>query len=88
MAHFARIENETVMRVHVVDNAVITDAAGIEHEALGQAFLADLHGGLPSDYLQCSYNGNMRGKYPSAGFVYDADLDEFVSPQADEPADE
>jgi hypothetical protein len=30
--------------------------------------------------VQTSYNGRIRGKYAAIGDVYDADLDEFVTP--------
>jgi hypothetical protein len=86
MAHFALIKNGIVQRVHVLNNAVITDENGVEQESLGQQFLGDLHGRNPADFVQCSYNGNMRGLYPGVGYRYDADLDEFVAPVV-EPAE-
>lgn len=79
MAHFALVQNGIVVAVHVLNNAVITDGSGVEHEPLGQQFLAGLHGGNPSDYIQTSYNANFRGKYAGIGDRYDAVLDEFVS---------
>lgn len=80
MAHFARVKNEIVTKVHVVNNAVILDG-DFEREELGQVFLANLHGGNPEEYIQCSYNGNFRGIYPGAGFRYDANLDVFIDPE-------
>ena len=81
MAHFARVSNNIVVKVHVLNNAVVTDDEGIEHEELGQQFLADLHGYEPSDFIQCSYNGTFRGIYPGPGCVYDPELDQFVAPE-------
>lgn len=83
MAHFARISNGYVIDVHVVNNAVITDGDGVEQEAAGQEFLSDLWGGAPTDYVQCSYNGNPiagqdRGKYPSVGWSWDGE--QFIAP--------
>lgn len=80
MAHFARVIGGTVVKVHVVANAVITDGNGVEQESLGQQFLADLHGYDSSELLQCSYNGNIRGVYPMPGYTYDATNDVFVAP--------
>lgn len=79
MAHFARIDSENkVQEIIVVNNDVVTDENGEEQEALGQAFIASL--GMEGTWLQCSYNGSMRGVFPGYGFTYDADLDEFVAP--------
>jgi len=80
MAHFARVVDGNVVRVHVVNNSIITDDNGVEHEQTGQNFLAGLHGVPATQFVQCSYNGNFRGRYPAAGFAYDAALDEFVAP--------
>ena len=79
MAHFARIDSENkVQEVIVVNNEVLTDENGEEQETLGQAFISSL--GMEGTWLQCSYNGNIRGAYPGIGFVYDPELDEFVQP--------
>lgn len=47
-------------------------------EPLGQAMLAQA--GFLGTYVQCSYNANFRGAYPSAGWLYDPELDEFIHP--------
>jgi hypothetical protein len=78
MAHFARIRENTVREIIVVDNEIITDENGDEQEALGQAFIASL--GLEGTWLQCSYSGSFRGGYPGVGSTYDAELDKFVAP--------
>ena len=80
MAHYARVIDGTVVKVHVLANTVITDDEGVEHEEWGQAFLADLHGYQPEELIQCSYNGNFRGVYPGVGFTYDSVLDVFEPP--------
>lgn len=82
MAHFARVLDNQVVKVHVVANDVITDDEGIEHEEWGQVFLANLHNYKPEELIQCSYNSNFRGRYPGVGFTYDAELDEFIAPAA------
>lgn len=69
MAHFAKIENNIVTQVVVVDN---------EHEANGQEFLNSL--GLDGTWIQTSYNGNIRGKFAGIGDTYDSVADVFISP--------
>jgi hypothetical protein len=80
MAHFARVVDGVVDSVHVLANEVIIDEDGVEHEAWGQQFLAELHGYEPGELVQCSYNGTFRGLYPAPGFTYDEDLDAFLAP--------
>ncbi len=84
MAHFAYVVNGTVEKVHVVANAVITDGDGVEQESLGQAFLSDLHGYPAGSLVQCSYNGNFRGVYPSKDFTYDEASDAFIRPMPED----
>ncbi len=80
MAHFARVIDGKVVKVHVVANPVITDGEGVEQETLGKQFLADLHGYNADELVQCSYNGTIRGVYPGPGFTYDEANDVFVEP--------
>ena len=78
MAHFAKIENNIVVQVIVVNNKVLLDKQGIESETLGIQFCTDLLGG---DWVQTSYNGNKRYNYAGVGYTYDADNDVFYAPQ-------
>jgi hypothetical protein len=78
MAHFAKIENNVVTQVIVVDNKDTADASGVEKEHIGAAFCERLFGG---DWKQTSYNGNFRKNYAGIGYTYDADLDAFIPPQ-------
>jgi hypothetical protein len=79
MAHFARIDSDNkVQEVIVVNNDVLIDENGEEQETLGQAFISSL--GMEGTWLQCSYNGNIRGVFPGFDFTYDPELDEFVQP--------
>ena len=76
-AHAARVENGIVREVIVIpycddDDATIT------------AYCNGI--GLAGTWLDCSYLGARRGKYPGIGDTYDAELDEYVSPP--EPDDE
>lgn len=69
MAHFAKIEDNLVTQVVVVDN---------EHEVDGEAYLNSL--GLEGQWIQTSYNSNFRGKFAGIGDTYDEANDLFVSP--------
>lgn len=85
MAHFAYVVDGVVVSVEVLANPVITDSEGVEQEALGQEFLANLHGLVAENFIQCSYNGNFRGIYPGVGYSYDPVTDVFTAPEvADE----
>jgi hypothetical protein len=77
MAHFARLENNIVREVIVVNNEVLKDENGIEQESIGAQFCADTFGGK---WVQTSYNGNFRGKYAGSGDIYDPVEDVFKSP--------
>lgn len=77
MAHFARIENNVVQQVIVINNEVITDENGNEQESLGIAFCKSLFG-ENTQWVQTSYNGNFRGVYAGQASHYDPQKDEFV----------
>jgi hypothetical protein len=80
MAHFAKIKDDnTVADVIVVANEVLVDQNGDEQESFGLEFIASL--GLKGRWLQCSYNGSIRGSYPGFGFTYDEERDAFIPPQ-------
>jgi hypothetical protein len=66
MAHFAKIEDGLVTQVVVVDNA---------HESNGEAYLHSL--GLEGEWVQTSYNANIRRKYAGIGDIYNRALDRF-----------
>jgi hypothetical protein len=79
MAHFAELdENNTVLRVIVVNNTDCLDQNGHESEAVGAQFCHNLLGGT---WKQTSYNGNFRKRYAGIGYVYNAEHDAFVTPQ-------
>jgi hypothetical protein len=77
MAHFAKIEDNIVTQVIVVNNEVLLDSEGVEQEALGAAFCEELFGGT---WVQTSYNGNFRGTYAGIDYTYDPVADVFVAP--------
>jgi hypothetical protein len=78
-AHAARVDDGIVREVIVIpycndDDAEVT------------AYCNGI--GLAGTWLDTSYIGARRGKYAEIGDRYDADLDEFVSPQTEEPAED
>ena len=77
MAHFAELVNGIVARVIVVSNAD-TASNGVEDGAIGAAFCHNLFGG---EWVQTSYNGNMRKNYAGIGYTYDTARDAFIAPQ-------
>lgn len=75
MSHFAELdENNIVLRVVVCDN---NDPSGDE----GYQWLIDNLGGR---WVQTSYNGNFRGTFAGIGFLYNEELDIFVTPPKNE----
>ena len=79
MAHFAKIENDIVTQVVVVNNEVILKQDGTESELKGKQFLNALLGS--ATWVQTSYNGNFRKKYAGLGDTYDSTKDKFILPQ-------
>lgn len=77
MAHFARVEDNIVREVIVVNNDVLKDENGVEQEAIGIAFCKSLYGDN-TEWVQTSYNGNFRGKYAGSGDKWDGE--NFISP--------
>jgi len=84
MAHFAWLDNDNkVYQVSVVNNSDIQDLPFPESEAVGVAYLTSVHGSGKT-WKQTSYNANFRAKYAGIGYIYDAELDEFVAPVTEE----
>lgn len=82
MAHFAKIEDDIVREVIVIDNEFAPT------ESDGQEFIASI--GRDGEWIQCSYNTiegihvlggePFRGTYPGTGYRYDRALDKFIEP--------
>ena len=80
MAHFAELdENNIVTRVIVVHNNELLDTSGNENEAKGVEFCSTLFG--HTNWVQTSYNHNIRKQFAGTGYTYDSDSDVFVAPQ-------
>jgi len=79
MAHFAQLdENNRVVQVIVVHNNELLDENGQESEAKGITFCQNLFGG---NWIQTSYNGNIRKNYAGYGYTYDNQRDAFIPPK-------
>lgn len=79
MAHFAELdENDTVLRVIVVNNSELLDENGQEQEYIGIDFCKSLLGG---NWIQTSYNGSFRVRYCGIGYKYDRYHDAFIAPK-------
>lgn len=77
MAHFAQLdESNIVTQVIVVHNNELLDN-GVESEAKGIAFCQSLLGG---NWIQTSYNANIRKNYAGIGYSYDKSRDAFIAP--------
>lgn len=80
MAHFARVEDNIVRQVIVVNNEVLENKEFPESEPMGIAFCKSLYG-EDTQWLQTSYNSNFRGHYAGVGTIYNPGPDSFSSPQ-------
>jgi hypothetical protein len=78
-AHAARVDDDNIVREVIVIPYMDDDDAKITEYCNSI--------GLAGTWLDCSYLGARRGKYPGVGDFYDAGLDEFVSPVAPESAE-
>jgi hypothetical protein len=83
MAHFAKIEDNIVKEVVVINNEVLENKEFPESEPIGIAFCKSLYG-ADTEWLQTSYNSNFRGTYGGLGSIYNAELDIFQYPIVEE----
>ena len=65
MAHFAKLNNNTVTEVIVAEQDFINSGA------VGDSFL----------WVQTSYSGSFRKNYAGIGYTYDSVRDAFIPPQ-------
>lgn len=81
MAHFAKLENNTVTNIIRVSNDICGEPTLTFPDTCpaGRAFIANTLK-LDGTWKQTSYNNNFRGTYAGIGYTYDADLDEFIAP--------
>lgn len=77
MAHFAELDkNNRVLRVIVIDNSVVETPNG-DNEQSGIDFCKSIFG-EDTNWIQTSYNGNLRGKFAGVGDLYNPKTDAFV----------
>ena len=65
MAHYAKVENSLVTQVIVAE----------------PEFFDTFVDSSPGEWIQTSYNNNIRKNYAGIGFTYDATKDAFIAPQ-------
>jgi len=91
MAYFAKLNSGNIVEnVISINNAVITDANGVEQEQLGVDFINNLYG-TNDIWKQTSYNTingihklggtPFRKNYAGIGYTYDQQRDAFISPK-------
>ena len=91
VAHFAELdENNTVLRVIVIDNSIMLDSNNIEVEAMGIDYCKSLFG-ENTRWIQTSYHTAhgvhglnktpLRKNYAGIGFIYDPARDAFYAPK-------
>ena len=82
MAHYAKLDNNNVIAVHVVNNSVIDPE---NEEQSGADYLNDLYG-IKAVWKQTSYNGKIRFNYAGVGYTYDEVRDGFIPPKCHDEA--
>ena len=81
MAYFAKLGTGNIVeQVISINNAVITDANGVEQEQLGNDFINKLYN-TRDVWKQTSYNNNIRKNYAGIGYTYDQTRDAFIPPK-------
>ena len=65
MAHYAKVENKLVTQVIVAE----------------AEFFDTFVDSSPGEWIQTSYNSNIRKNYAAIGFTYDVTRDAFIAPQ-------
>jgi hypothetical protein len=87
MAHFARVEDNIVREVIVINNEVLENKDFPESEPIGISFCKSVYG-ENTNWIQTSYNSNFRGTYAGSGMIYDPELDIFTNPTVTEEVPE
>lgn len=70
MAHFAKVNN------NVVEQVIVIDDRNAETEQQGKNYISSL--GLDGNWIQTSYNRNFRNQFAGIGEIYDSVNDMFV----------
>jgi hypothetical protein len=81
MAYFAKLGTGNIVeQIISINNAVITDANGVEQEQLGNDFINKLYN-TRDVWKQTSYNRTFRKNYAGIGYQYDQTRDAFIAPK-------
>ena len=81
MAYFAKLGTGNIVEnIISINNAVITDANGVEQEQLGNDFINKLYN-TRDVWKQTSYNNNIRKNFAGIGYSYDQTRDAFIAPK-------
>tara|TARA_R100000935_G_scaffold6861_1_gene14907 strand:- start:583 stop:939 length:357 start_codon:yes stop_codon:yes gene_type:complete len=76
MAHFAKLGTENIVEaVEVVSNDIATN------EQAGIDFLRNLYNNQNAQWVQTSYNSNIRKRFAGIGYTYDKTRDAFIPPK-------
>jgi len=74
MAHFAQLDD-----ANIVTNVIVIADSDVANEAAGIAFCKALLGN-DTNWVQTSYNDNIRFRYAGIGYTYDTTNDVFYRP--------
>ena len=80
MAHFAQINSDSI-----VTNVIVVADSDAPNEAAGIAFCQSLLGD-DTNWVQTSYNNNIRCRYAGTGMKYDSTNDVFYDPTSPYPS--
>jgi hypothetical protein len=81
MAYFAKLGTGNIIETVIsINNAVITDANGVEQEQLGVDFINKLYN-TRDVWKQTSYNRTFRKNYAGIGYQYDQIRNAFIAPK-------
>jgi hypothetical protein len=73
MAHFAQIDSDSI-----VTNVIVVADSDAPNEAAGIAFCKNLLG-VDTNWVQTSFNNNIRFRYAGIGYKYDSSNDVFYA---------
>ena len=81
MAYFAKLGTGNIVETIIsINNAIITDANGVEQEQAGVDFINKLYN-TRDVWKQTSYNNNIRKNFAGIGYHYDQQRDAFIAPK-------
>jgi hypothetical protein len=80
MAHFAKVNDQ-----NIVEEVIVISNDDAPNETAGKEFIACL--GIEGNWIQTSYNNNIRGKFAGIGDSYDPTTDVFVAKVYELPAE-